>query len=317
MGTHHRRAAARFRQNLADAARAECDRAGERRIERGSAARAWRDGPRAVIGEEIDAAVQRHRRAAVDHAVLSDILAGHGDVGFRSFDQAGIERQAALRIDGTDINIEPTQARIRRIMGGEGNLVSGRQDGLAVRGGDRAIVGHVGPDERNFAADVFRIGQAGQLSAGLHDHISVEATGGRGGRISGGVCLDDGARCRCRGSDEGRRGTVAAGHLIDLRKEKLVVGIIEQAAADEVIIDRQARGDQRANVDLRRSAEKNAVLIDDVHLARRLDGAQDIGGSHIGRDLVDRHPLADVGATGTLVEIEQRVFPDVERLPGQ
>ena len=51
-------------------------------------------------------------------------------------------------------------------------------------------------------------------------------------------------------------------------KQKLVVRIVQQSLEDEVAIDRQGRRDERMDIDLRRAAEDDAVLIDEIDLAR-------------------------------------------------
>jgi hypothetical protein len=98
----------------------------------------------------------------------------------------------------------------------------------------------------------------------------------------------------------------------------LRIRIIEQAAIDQVVVDRQRRGHERVRVHLRGAAEDDAVLIDDVHLPLRLDRSEDLRwrAGWVG-DLVEGDPLARVGAAGALVEVQRRLLADVEFVPAQ
>ena len=71
-------------------------------------------------------------------------------------------------------------------------------------------------------------------------------------------------------------------------------------------------------VDLRGSAENDAVAIDNEHLTTGPDGTENLrrNTSWI-VDLVKGNPFADFAAAGSLVELERRVLPDVESIPIQ
>ena len=69
-------------------------------------------------------------------------------------------------------------------------------------------------------------------------------------------------------------------------------------------------------IDLRRAVENNAVLINHVDLAGRLDLPVDLGWrNRRTKNPVKCHPVARTGPAGALVKVEYRVFADVERRP--
>ena len=62
------------------------------------------------------------------------------------------------------------------------------------------------------------------------------------------------------------------------RKKKLggLGLLVEQAALDEVVVNRERGGNQGAGVDLARAGKGNAILVDDVNLALRVDATTDL-----------------------------------------
>ena len=183
-------------------------------------------------------------------------------------------------------------------MRGEADLLTRRENRLAVGRGDGAGVGDVRPEERDTAADVLGCRRTRKLRASLHGDVPALAVEReRGGRREVGRAVRAGVE---------RQGG----------EQKLLVGIVQQAARDEVVVDGQRRSDERVRVHLRRAAEDDAILVDHVNLARRLDGAEDLRGHTCGVvDFVERDPRAHVTVARALVERERGVFADVERLP--
>src|SRR6188474_3466333 len=71
-------------------------------------------------------------------------------------------------------------------------------------------------------------------------------------------------------------------------------------------------------VHLRRTAKEDAVLVDDVHLPRSIDTAENLRRRTAGIvDLIDGHPLTCRFSTAALVKGERRFLSDVQRLPVQ
>ena len=262
---------------------------------------------RVVIREQVDPPVEGNRRAAVDHAELLDGATRHHHARVRRVDEAVIGRRARGRRigergigDRADVGIEPAQARVAAGMRGQADLLPGGENGLAVGRGDGARVAHVRADERNASADMIGRRRTRQRRAFLHDDIAAqpvrrERGGGREGR-----------RALAPGGD-GQRG-----------EKELRIGIVEQAAGDEVVIDRQRGGGERVQIDLRAAAENDAVLVDDIDLPIGLHRAEDLR-RRAGRivDFVEGNPLPRVRAARALVEAQRGLFADVESLPRQ
>ena len=92
--------------------------------------------------------------------------------------------------------------------------------------------------------------------------------------------------------------------------------MVEQSTFNEVVVDRESRGDEGAGVDLGTGAEDDAVLVDDVDLAFGLDFASDFGGFGGGvENFIEGDPFAGVGPTGGLVEIDGGLAADIEGFP--
>ena len=77
------------------------------------------------------------------------------------------------------------------------------------------------------------------------------------------------------------------------------VFVVEEAVFNEVVVDRERRGDEGAGVDLGTGAEDDAVLVDDVDLALGVDFTSDFGGFGGGvEDFVEGDPFAGVDSAG-------------------
>ena len=261
-----------------------------------------------VIREEIDPAVQRGRGGAVDDAELPHGFSDDRHVGARGVDEAVVGGGAGRRLAATrgiahfsDIDIQPAEARVAARMRGESDLKAGGENRLAVRRRDRSLVHHIGPDEGDPPADMFRRRGSGERSAILHHDIAEAAVGPeRGG----------GSECRGRTFRSGREGGG--------REEKLGVRVVEQAAGDEAVVDRQGRRDQRVRVHLAARPEDDPVAIDEVNLSGGFDRAEDLRRLSRGiADFVEGDPCPGVAPAGRLVETHGRVPADIERLPVQ
>jgi hypothetical protein len=100
---------------------------------------------------------------------------------------------------------------------------------------------------------------------------------------------------------------------VNAGEQKLVVGIVQQPAIDQVHVDGKRGGDEGVDVDLGGAAEDDAVLVDDVDLAAGFDGTEDLGrGNGVALDDVEGDPLALDRAAGGLVEIKGGFCTDVE-----
>ena len=72
------------------------------------------------------------------------------------------------------------------------------------------------------------------------------------------------------------------------------------------------------HIHLARPAKNDAVLIDDVDLAVRLQGAQYLRGQSARViDFVEGNPLIAIRSARRLIKLQGRFFPDVERIPVQ
>ncbi|GCC44699.1 hypothetical protein chiPu_0029071, partial [Chiloscyllium punctatum] len=160
------------------------------------------------------------------------------------------------------------------VTGAQDEIVAGRELGLALRRSDGA----------------------GVVDLGAHQQHEAAARRHRGRRIGGDqrAALDHDLAAR---AGEVRHIDVAALARIDAITE-LAVG------------DVGAGGDQRADIDLARAAEDDAVLIDHQHLAGSGDAAEDLARPGVADDAVQRGPVA-----GLLVEVERGLAADVEALP--
>ena len=106
-------------------------------------------------------------------------------------------------------------------MGGEADLLAGGENRLAVGRGNRAAIGDIRTKESDTATDVLRTRGALEPGTGLHcDVATFPVRRERGG-----------------GSKGGR--AVRAGLDWERRKEKLLVGVVEQAASHQVVVERK------------------------------------------------------------------------------
>ena len=95
----------------------------------------------------------------------------------------------------------------------------------------------------------------------------------------------------------------------------MCVFVVEEAVGDEVVVDREGRGDEGAGVDLGASAEDDAILVDDVDLALGVDFSTDLGWGSAAYNFVEGDPFAGIGSAGGLVEIDGGLAADIEGFP--
>ena len=167
------------------------------------------------------------------------------------------------------------------------------------RGVDRAIIADIGSDEHNATAIAVLSGRGFKARPALDDDVTVFLSCGQRGRFEG-------------------RGAIAATRNSHAGKNKLGVFIVEQAGANEVVIDWQGRGDKGPRVHLAGAAKDDAVGVDHINLTLGIDAAADLRGCRRGvENLVERDPLAGIGPAFRLVEVDRCVAPDIESLPVQ
>ena len=157
------------------------------------------------------------------------------------------------------------------------DLQAGRENGLAGRRVDRAVVEDIRPDEHDAPAIAVLPGGSLQTRPALDHNVAVFFTGSQHWRLES-------------------RGTVAASGHAETGKNKLGILVVEQAITDKVVVDRQRRGDEAAGVDLACPAENHAVAVDHIDLALRVDAAADLRRGRCGiEDFVEGDPLAGIG----------------------
>jgi len=176
------------------------------------------------------------------------------------------------------------------------HLEARSKDGLPCWRGDRTALMDIGTDEHDASPVAVGTSRAGNCRTGLDGHVAVDTPG------------------RWTRNNESW-GAVGAARDIESRKEELGVPIIEQALANEVVVDGEGGGDEGAGIDLAATAENDAVLVEDVNLALGIDSPEDLGGGYAADDLVEGDPFADVGTAGGLVEVEGGIASDIEGLP--
>ena len=300
----HRLRARVIGQDARDAPAAKCDRARVLKKERRPAgcARAGvveiRISDRAVARDQINAPVQAHARRAVRDAELVHRAPGHRDVARRCGNDAAVRGRPGAGFHAADPHVNSAEARIVVRMRGDRDLVASSENRLSARRRDRAVVRHVRPHEHHASAVAVTALRAADLRALLH-----------------GDRADFSARRRL--GDKGGRAIRSAGHRHG-REEELRIAVVQQPLLDQVLIDRKRRRDERARVHLRGAAEDDAVLIDDIHLPLRRDGAEDLR-RHARRiaDLVECDPLPGIRAARALIKVQRRLLAHVERLPIQ
>ncbi len=183
-------------------------------------------------------------------------------------------------------------------MRAETDLKAGGEDCLACGGQDGAGVGHVRPGE-DHAPAVSICGDRGFNPGSCLDGNIAVAAGGNGGRC-GGEC--------------GR--AVGAGRHVETGEEELRVRIVEQAALDDVGVERQRGERESVDVHLAGAAEDDPVRIDHINLPLGLDAAEDLAGiSRRIADLVEHDPPRGVDTRHGLIEIDGCFLADVECLP--
>ena len=291
----------KLRQDAQDGALAHLDRAGlaikERRAV-GADGGALRIGHGIVACDQVDAAVEGDGGGAVDHAIDQNLATDEGGVAARGVDKAGVGDGAGVVAHRAHVGVETAQGGVVGTVGGDADLETGGEDGLAVRGEDGAVVLDVGPEERDASAGAGGIQGALQNRSGLNKHVAVAAQFGM----------------RSFRSEAGH--AVGAGGLGEAGEEELGVGVVKQAALDEVLVERDGGGGEAAGVHLAGAAEDDAVFVDDVNLAVGGKRAEDLGRGGGGVvDLVKYHPFGAVGTAGGLVEFEVGFLADVEGLP--
>ena len=119
-------------------------------------------------------------------------------------------------------------------MGVKAHLHASGEDGLAVGGGDGARVCHVRADQRHTTTHIGRGSWRGDFGTGLDGDVA--------NAIAGRVWQGWWRVGRCR--------AFAAGGLGIGREQKLGVWVVEQSAGDQVVIDGECGGDERAGVHL-------------------------------------------------------------------
>ena len=180
-------------------------------------------------------AVVRHTRRGADTAALVDSHADQRGVAARRVDGAASEiRDAAVA--RPDLDQKPTQGRNVRVrfrgVGDLGrrnievDLVSGGEHGLAIRGRDRAAVGHVLGEQEHAATVGCR-----DLGTRVDLHEIVRIGHARSGLEERGLGAGDGLR---------------------------------QAGVEVVVVQIERRRDQGTRVDLCRPAEQDAVGVDQI-----------------------------------------------------
>ncbi|MND90032.1 hypothetical protein D3C80_821080 [compost metagenome] len=245
----------------------------------------------AQVRQQVNGAARIDRGGGDGHAVLNHVTSGQSDIALGRFDHAAVDHPAGVAAgvqgDG-DFLTARGRARIARrtVTRTQDEVVARRQKGLAPSRDDGAGVLDLGPHQSDEAA-------------ALDD-------GGRFGRGDPRARLD---LHRAAGVGEGRRQDrrlppVGAGRL----------GRVDAALEELDVRDIRRRGDQVTDVDLRGAAENDAVAVDDIDRAVRLDAAQDLGriGAGVG-DAVQGDPVG----MALLVEDQIRLATDVEAVPGQ
>ena len=299
--------AAEFGEDAGDAARTESYRASELRKEGGT-----RRGIRGIEGRirdgvvtrlNVDSTVQRDRGGTLEGTILLNLATGKGDVAAQGRDEPRLlDRSSGSSADGggrADVDIEASQTRIARGVGTDADLHPGHENGLAVGREDGSPLLHIRSDEHDATAGFGLIGRAGNHGSGLHGDVAVTTDRG----------ID-------RIGREGRSALVSC--WCDAREEELGVGIVEKAAGDEVVVDRQRGGHQRADIHLAGATENDAVAVDHVDLARCLDRAEDLARSIRGIvDLVESDPFVHVATSGALVVAQGGLASNIEGFPAQ
>ena len=198
-----------------------------------------------------------------------------------------------------DPDIETAQAGIVFRVRAHADLQAGRENGLAGRRVDRAVVEDIRPDEHDAPAIAVLPGGSLQTCPALDHNVAVFFTGSQHWRLES-------------------WGTVAASGHAETGKNKLGILVVEQAITDKVVVDRQRRSDEAAGVDLACPAENHAVAVDHIDLTLRVDAAADLrrGGCGI-ENFVEGDPLSGIGPALRLVEVDRCVATDIERFPVQ
>ncbi|MCW0466186.1 hypothetical protein NB705_003259 [Xanthomonas sacchari] len=221
------------------------------------------------------------------------------------------------------------------------------QGGVAARGGDDAAVvepadpGAVAAHRRDEVAEAQRrhaaAGAAQQLLQFLRlaqaQHCRQQRLAVLRGHAAGVAdvrCGDQRVALAAAGQaratvDADIAGRAARGQAVQTAQHHAALaGAAEQAtgqerliAARRVGVEQIQRGhQQRVRGDLAGAAEQHAVAIEQIHLARGLDAAQDPARRGTGVvDPVERDPLRRVGAAGGLVELQVGTAADVEGFP--
>ncbi len=233
----------------------------------------------ALLGGQDDGAGFVHRGGRQQDAGLLHIHSGQGDVAGRGADDPGIRDRATIE------DVEDQAAQTRIAAGRDVNGRAGREHGLAILRRDASVVLDIGAKQKDVAASDRDGPWRGGLNTGtsLHEDIACWATD--------------------IGKDRGKQ----VARIIERRR------IDDPLLFELVITDIEGRCDQRADIDLARAAEDDAVLVDDIDLAVGLDIAKDLTWTEIADHPVQCNPVS----VAMLIERERGLGADIECIPVQ